>query len=175
MATAPMKPSAWLVENLDVIPPGGVVLDVASGSGRHAFFLAARGWRVHAVDRDAAALAELRRVGQVGPVGEITTECVDLESADLSLTAGYYDVVIVFNYLHRPLMPALVRAVRPGGGVLIYETFTIDQAQRGRPRNPNFLLRHGELPNLVAPLRVIRAREGDFEDKLVASIVAVRD
>ena len=167
-----MKPAAWLVENLDVIPRDGLVLDVASGSGRHATFLAERGWRVHAVDRDTASLAEVRRVG---PVGKITTECVDFESGDPALGEGRYDAVIVFNYLHRPLMPAIVRAVRSGGGVLIYETFTVGQAARGRPRNPDFLLHNGELPGLVAPLRVIRAREGDFDGKLVASVVAIND
>lgn len=164
-----MTPAAWLVDNLDVIPRGGVVLDVACGSGRHALFLAERGWRVHAVDRDAAAL------GQVGQVGGITTECIDLESGNPTLGEGLYDAVIVFNYLHRPLMPAILNAVRPGGGVLIYETFTVGQAERGHPRNPDFLLREGELPALVAPLRVLRAREGDYEGRLVASIVAVRD
>jgi SAM-dependent methyltransferase len=163
-----MTPAAWLVANLDVIPRGGRVLDVACGSGRHARFLAARGWRVHAIDRDVAKL------GQVGQVGEITTERLDLESGDASLGERLYDAVIVFNYLHRPLMPALVRAVRPGG-VLIYETFTVGQAERGRPRNPDFLLRDGELPELVAPLRVLRAREGDIEGALIASIVAIRD
>ena len=170
-----MKPAAWLVQNSDVIPPGGMVLDVASGSGRHALFLAERGWRVHAVDRDVSALAAIGQVGQVGQVGEITVERVDLERGDPSLGDGLYDAVIVFNYLHRPLMPKIVNAVRRGGGVLIYETFTVRQAQRGRPRNPDFLLREGELPTLVAPLRVVRTREGDFEGALVASIVAVRD
>lgn len=173
-----MKPAAWLVDNLDVIPRGGIVLDVACGSGRHALFLAERGWRVHAVDRDVAALGELGPVGQVGRVGQvgaITTECVDLEDGNATLGDGRYDAVIVFNYLHRPLIPAIVGAVRPGGGVLIYETFTVGQAERGRPRNPAFLLRDGELPWLVAPLRVIRAREGDYDGKMVASVVAVKD
>jgi hypothetical protein len=81
--------------------------------------------------------------------------------------------VIVFNYLHRPLMPAIVEAVA-AGGVLIYETFTVAQALRGRPRNPSFLLNPGELPALVQPLRVVRTREGEFEGKCVASVVAMR-
>lgn len=170
-----MKPAAWLVENLDVLPPGGVVLDVACGSGRHALFLAERGWRVHAVDRDTDALAQLERIARAVPVGEISTEWIDLESdGNLSFGDGRYDAVVVFNYLHRPLMPAIANAIRRGG-VLIYETFTVGQADRGRPRNPDFLLRDGELPTLVAPLRLLRAREGDYDGKLVASIVAVRD
>ncbi len=180
-----MTPAAWLVDNLDVIPRGGMVLDVACGSGRHALFLAERGWRVHAIDRDAAVLdlltqhagtpaaPKLEDRRQVGRVGEITTVCVDLERASPALGDGLYDAVIVFNYLHRPLMPAIVRAVRPGG-VLIYETFTVGQAVRGRPRNPDFLLKEGELPSLVAPLRVLRKRAGDYGGKFLASVVAVR-
>ena len=186
--------SPWLVANLDLLPVGGVVLDVACGSGRHATFLARRGWRVHAVDRDAAALDRLRvaaaahaeadaadadaadadaapRVGHAR--GVITTECRDLETGPVDFGHAAYAGVIVFRYLHRPLMPALVDAVAPGG-VLIYETFTVDQARRGHPRNPAFLLASGELPALVAPLRVVRAREGVFNGQCVASVVAMR-
>ena len=148
------------------------MLDVASGRGRHTLHLAARGWRVHAVDRDPDALAALRQAAS-GLAGEVTTECLDLESGTPSLGVRRYGAVLVFNYLHRPLMPAIVDAVEPGG-VLIYETFTAGQAQRGRPTNPAFLLRDGELPALVAPLAVLRAREGDFEGRLVSSIVAAR-
>jgi SAM-dependent methyltransferase len=167
------EPSAWLVDNVDVIPRGAEVLDVASGSGRNALFLARHGWHVHAVDRDANALANLHEAsrGEIG--GRIATEVMDLESGSPALAHGRYGAVVVFNYLHRPLMPAIVAAVAPGG-VLIYETFTIRQAERGRPRNPDFLLRDGELPRLVAPLRVLRAREGEFDGRLVASIVAMR-
>jgi hypothetical protein len=80
----------------------------------------------------------------------------------------------VFNYLHRPLMPVIVEAVA-SGGILIYETFTVAQARRGHPKNPAFLLDDGELPRLVAPLKVLRAREGEFHGSFVASVVAVRE
>jgi protein-L-isoaspartate O-methyltransferase len=157
--------AAWLVANVDLLRPGGAVLDVASGRGRNAIYLANLGWRVHAVDRNVDALASLPST--------ITTQVIDLESGDVSLGTRCYDAVIVFNYLHRPLLPAIVEAVAPGG-VLIYETFTMAQAVRGRPRNPAFLLEEGELPALVQPLRVVRAREGEFDGKCVASLVAMR-
>jgi SAM-dependent methyltransferase len=157
------EPAQWLVDHVDLIPRGGVVLDVACGSGRNAVFLAERGWRVHAVDRTPGALDH----------PNITVERRDLEAPGVSFGTARYNAVIVFNYLHRPLMPAIVNAIAPGG-VLIYETFTIGQAARGRPRNPAFLLNDGELASLVAPLRVLRSREGEHAGRLVASIVAMR-
>lgn len=171
-------PAAWLVENAHFIPHAARVLDVACGRGRHALWLAQRGFSVHAVDRDRDALAALGLVaaslrdGLAG--GTLTMETLDLESAIPALGTSAFDAVVVFNYLHRPLMPALVGALRPGG-VLIYETFTIGQAARGRPRNPAFLLEPGELLSLVSPLHVLRSREGDVDGKLVASVVARRE
>jgi hypothetical protein len=79
--------------------------------------------------------------------------------------------VVVFRFLHRPLFPALARALR-GGGLLVYETFTAGQEARGHPHNPRFHLQPGELVHLAAPLDVIRQREGDFEGQMLASIVA---
>ena len=75
------------------------------------------------------------------------------------------------RYLHRPLFPKLRAALRPSG-VLVYETFTTEQASRGKPTNPDFLLRPGELAELVAPLRVLRQREGEFDGGMVAGVVA---
>ena len=69
------------------------------------------------------------------------------------------------------IMPALVRALAPGG-LLMYETFTIGQRERGHPRNPAFLLHPGELLTLIAPLEVVRSREGDFNGRLIASVAA---
>ena len=159
------EPAAWLVANLDLLRPGGTVLDVACGGGRNAVYLASLGWRVHAIDRDGDALASLPDV--------IATRQVDLEAGRVALGRQCFDAVIVFNYLHRSLMTAIVDAVAPGG-VLIYETFTIAQAARGRPRNPAYLLMPGELRTLVSPLRIARAREGEFDGSFVASVVAMR-
>ena len=75
------------------------------------------------------------------------------------------------HYLHRPLFPPLLAALRPGG-VLVYETFTIAQAARGKPTNPDFLLRPGELRDLVGSLELLAWREGEFDGRDVASVVA---
>jgi SAM-dependent methyltransferase len=163
----------WLWSNIDLIARDRPVLDLASGRGRHALSLASRGWVVHAIDRDASALAELDERARV-PGLVIHTTRVDLERHGVDLGTNHWGTILVFNYLHRPLFPAIVRALAPGG-VLIYQTFTIGQRERGRPRNPDFLLQPGELPLLVAPLRVLRSREGDFDGKLVASVAARKE
>lgn len=164
--------ASWLALNADLISPGARALDVACGAGRHALWLARRGCPVRAVDRDPARIARL--AGTAARLGlPIEAQVLDLEAGPVDLGAGAYDLVLVIHYLHRPLVPALIRALAPGG-VLIYETFTTEQARRGRPTNPAFLLRPGELPDLVAPLAVVRRREGEFDHRMVAGVVAVR-
>ena len=167
-----LKPSAWLVDNADLLPSGGRALDVACGRGRHAIWLANRGLDVHAIDRNPEAIAQLTAIaGEAGQ--KIRATVMDLETdPPPALGLAEYDVVVGFNYLHRPLMPALRAALKPGGR-MFYETFTRRQAERGHPRNPAFLLNEGELSALVAPLVVFRSREGEFDGRCIASIVAI--
>lgn len=165
-------PAAWLIENADLLPRGGKVLDVACGRGRHALLLASAGFDVHAIDRDPEKIAFLQQTAERLHLS-LSCEVVDLETDPLPELPGPCDVVLVFNYLHRPLMPALREALAPGGR-LFYETFTARQAERGHPRNPAFLLNAGELPALLAPLAVIRSREDEVDGRFVASAVAER-
>jgi SAM-dependent methyltransferase len=170
---SPGTPAAWLVENLDLLPPGGRVLDVACGRGRHALFLAEAGFQVRAVDRDPQAIDAVRAAAREAGL-DLQAEVLDLEATPPpDLGQEHYDAIVVVHYLHRPLFPALIQALAPAG-VLVYDTFTIDQAARGRPTNPAFLLRPGELAGLAAPLAILRSREGEFEGRCLASIVAVR-
>jgi len=165
------QPSAWLIDNADLLPRGGAALDVACGRGRHALWLARKGFHVRALDRNAEAVEQLRATArQLGL--PIDCEVLDLEcDPPPDLGTARYDAIVVFNYLHRPLVPALQRALAAGGR-LVYETFTVQQAERGHPRSPQFLLKPGELRTLVAPLHVLREREGEAEGRCVASIVA---
>lgn len=163
-------PSPWLIDNAGLLPRGGQVLDVACGRGRHALLLASAGFDVHAIDRDAAAVQFVRETAERLGLS-LSCEVVDLETDPPPVLPGPCDAILVFNYLHRPLMPALRAALRPGGR-LFYETFTTRQAERGHPKNPAFLLNAGELAALVAPLPVLRSREGEFDGRFVASVVA---
>lgn len=168
-AAGPVR-ADWLLSNMDLIARDQPVLDLASGRGRHALLLASRGWDVDAIDRDASALALVEERARALAV-VVHTTCMDLEREGVDLGAERYGTVLVFNYLHRPLFPAILRAIAPGG-VLLYETFTIGQRERGHPRNPAFLLHPGELATLVRPLQILRRREGDVGGKLIASVAA---
>jgi SAM-dependent methyltransferase len=148
--------SAWVARWAHLIAPGGTALDVASGRGRHARWLAARGCRVLAVDRDEAALASMSACER------IETLAADLENgAPWPLAADRaFDAVVVTNYLHRPLFGHLIDALAPGG-VLIYETFAAGNETVGKPSNPAFLLAPGELLDAVrGRLRVIAYEDG---------------
>ncbi len=146
-------PSAWVVRWAHVVPAGSHVLDVACGRVRHARYFAALGHAVTSIDRDAEALAELPAA--------IRAICADIESAGWPLApAMQFDAVLVTNYLFRPLLPRLVDCVAPGG-VLLYETFAVGNERFGRPSNPDFLLRPGELLTAVdGKLRVIAYEDG---------------
>ena len=132
------EPSSWVCRHTPLVRAGGRVLDVACGSGRHARYLAGRGFEVEAVDRDAAALH-----GLAGVAG-VNTRIADLEGAAWPYAGERFDAVVVTNYLHRPLFVHLATALAPCG-VLIYETFALGNERYGRPRNPDFLLLPGEL------------------------------
>jgi SAM-dependent methyltransferase len=165
-----LTPARWLTDHRSLLPASGDALDVACGRGRNALWLAAEGFTVCAVDRDVTAIEALNAEAARARLA-VTGKVRDLESGDPGLGTSSFDLVVVTNYLHRPLFPYLLAAVRPGG-ILVYETFTSDQARRGRPTNPAFLLESGELRRLVAPLVVLTAREGEAEGRDLASVIA---
>src|SRR4030095_5710533 len=165
-------PCEWLVANRHLLPDAGDSLDVACGSGRNAIWLAEQGFRAVAVDRDASAIEMLNQEAARRNLS-IRTHVLDLESGQTVFEPGTFDLIVGVHYLHRPLFPSLVSALRQGG-VLVYETFTRAQAARGKPTNPAFLLEPGELVGLVRPLEILASREGDFDGRSVASVIATR-
>jgi len=149
------SPSPWVVRWAALVRPGSEVLDLACGAGRHARYLAARGCSVLAVDRDQEAIATLATVAGV------FTRAADLEGAAWPFAPSSFDAVVVTNYLHRPLVGPIVDALRPGG-VLVYETFMVGNERFGRPSNPHFLLRPGELLEAVqGQLEVVAFEQGE--------------
>lgn len=149
--------SPWVKRWVDSIAPGSRVLDVACGEGRHARLFAGRGCAVTAVDRDPAFAQAL--------AGEPNIDFIDadFEAGVWPLGDHRFDVIVVTNYLHRPLFSALDAALAPGG-LLIYETFAAGNAAFGRPSNPDFLLQPRELFDVFgAALRVLA-----FEDGFIA-------
>jgi SAM-dependent methyltransferase len=171
-AHADLAPSPWVTRFGVLVQPGGPVLDVACGRGRHARWFAGRGHPVTAVDRDAVALEAL--TGLAG----VTTRMADLEAGTWPYIARRFAAVVVTNYLYRPLFPALLDALDPDG-VLIYETFAEGNQAYGRPTNPDFLLRRGELLETVhGRLRVQAYEDGLVEaprPAVVQRICAIRE
>jgi SAM-dependent methyltransferase len=175
------RPTRFVIENWPLLKPdaggewaAGPILDLACGNGRNAVFMALQGRDVVACDLLGTALARTRALARSSGV-RVGTWQVDLERTRAPLPKAAYAAILVFNYLHRPLLPAIREAVVPGGLVL-YETFTVDQKRLfGKPRRQRFLLEKGELERLFEGFEIVSSREGIEEPgRAVASIVARR-
>lgn len=168
----PAAPSPFVAHYIAMVPPGGRILDLAAGRGRHTALARAAGHPVTAVDREVEGLKALPQ----GPDLEILE--ADLEGGPWPLEDRSFAGVIVTNYLWRPILPRIVAAVAPGG-VLIYETFAKGHERHGRPSNPDHLLNPGELLEAVnGELTVIayaHGPEGDPPRAVRQRICAVRD
>lgn len=145
-----LPPSTWVQRWVGWIRPGGAVLDVACGSGRHARLLSRLGFEVDAVDRAPELFAE--------PPAHVSLLGADLESGPWPYSGRRFDAIVVANYLHRPLLPTLADSLEHGG-LLIYETFARGNERFGKPSNPAFLLEHGELLEAVRGKLLVIAYE----------------
>ncbi|MFQ5774843.1 MAG: class I SAM-dependent methyltransferase [Kiloniellaceae bacterium] len=161
----PTAPSPWVVRFAGLVPRGGTVLDLACGGGRHTRYFLGRGHPVLAVDIDLSGIADL--AGRPG----LEAVQADLEDGQPFPLAGRrFAGVVVTNYLFRPLFPALVAAVAPGG-VLVYETFAKGNERFGKPRNPDHLLEPGELLEAVrGALRVLAYEDLTVEEPRPAAV-----
>jgi rhodanese-related sulfurtransferase len=170
-----IAPSSFLVENFELLPIG-LALDVAMGEGRNSIYLATRGFDVDGVDADPRSVerarAAARKLG--APIRAILG---NVEDGTYIIPIETYHLIVVFNYLYRPVFKDIKEGVKPGGGV-IYQTFTVDQPRYGRPTNPDYLLRPGELKEVFADWEVLRYREligpsrRDGKVRAIAGIIA---
>ena len=149
----------------------GIALDVAGGVGRHAIWLAQRGWRVKLVDISEVGVKQAEEnAKQTRTASSMITEVRDLNSGQ-DLGREQYDLVVVFFYLQRELFPALAAAIKPGG-LLLYKTYTAEQKNfAGGPSHPMFLLEPNELLHAFQSLRVLHYHE-TIQEKGVAELVA---
>jgi SAM-dependent methyltransferase len=165
------EPSGWVQRWQHLLPSGARVLDVACGSGRHMAWLAQSGYNCTGIDRSAEALTEASRFGN--------TVLADIEGGPWPLIENglphAFDVVLVTNYLWRPLFPVLLQSLAPGG-VLLYETFAQGNETVGKPSRPDFLLQSGELLRLCQSLRIVAFEDGFLPNpqRFVQRIAAVK-
>ncbi len=163
------QPAQFLVDNIALLPRGRA-LDVAMGAGRNAVYLAEMGFEVEGVDISPEAVSKALELAQKTGV-TIRVEVADLE-AEYCTKRGTYDAVICFYYLQRSLISRIKDGLKKGG-IVVYETYIIDQAQWGKPKSLGHLLKRNELLHLFRDFRCLRYREGIIEDrKAIASIIA---
>jgi tellurite methyltransferase len=178
MSHSNIKAAPLLLENLDLLmslEAKSSVLDLACGSGRNGRLLVHKGIPVTFADRDKTQLDQL--------AVELVNESVltDFWQVDFELPDGEpladkcFDSILVFNYLHRPLLPAIRAAIRPGG-LIFYETFTLAQDAFGRPNNPDYLLQADELQTMFNDWQILHKFEGELQQqrRAVANLIARR-
>jgi len=164
-------PSDWVQRWQHLLPASARVLDVACGSGRHMAWLGQKGYVCTGIDRSAEALAAASRYGR--------TVQADIEGGPWPLIKNgltqTFDVVLVTNYLWRPLFPVLLQSLALGG-LLLYETFAQGNETVGKPSRPDFLLQTGELLRICQNLRIVAFEEGFMTnpERFVQRIAAVR-
>ena len=134
--------SPWVRRFASLVPKNSLVLDLACGGGRHSRLFSGLGYSVLAVDQDINQISQYKE-------SAITAQAVDLETDEWPLQGKLFGGIVVTNYLFRPHLDRLPEMLEEGGA-LIYETFAQGNAQFGKPSNPNFLLKPGELLSLAA-------------------------
>ncbi|HEY5599077.1 MAG TPA: methyltransferase domain-containing protein [Candidatus Manganitrophaceae bacterium] len=168
---ASSEPSALIIEHLPRFPKGRA-LDIATGYGRNALYLAAHGYDVEALDRDEAGLAFIRAEAEKHRLPCVAT-AVDLEG-EKPLPGRDYALISCFYYLDRKLIPHIKEALKKGG-VLVYETFLIDQHERfGKPARREFCWGHNELLRLFLDSRILFYFEGFKEERWIVQLIAER-
>lgn len=164
-----LEPAQFLVENVGLLSKGRA-LDLAMGTGQNIIYLAKMGFKVEGIDISPQAVNRaMESAGRVGVT--IKAQIADLED-DYNIEKDAYDLIICFNYLQRSLIPQIKDGLKKGG-MIVYETFIVDQASFGKPSNPAFLLKYNELLDMFRDFRCLRYREGILPGpKAIAGILA---
>jgi tellurite methyltransferase len=171
----PLKPAQLLLDHWVLLKKEQTespILDLACGDGHNGVFLARKGFSVSCWDVSSNALSRARRLATDHGV-EIVFRQVDLEREGVNpLPKNTFEGIVVFRYLHRPLIDCIKKALKKGG-TLIYETFTVDQSKFGKPHNPDFLLKQGEMSKWFSDWVILHHFEGIMSapERAVAQIV----
>jgi 2-polyprenyl-3-methyl-5-hydroxy-6-metoxy-1,4-benzoquinol methylase len=169
---AKIAPDGWLIEQVSALKPGRA-LELACGLGHNAIWLAQHGWQVDAVDISSVGLEGSEKMAQRS-AAQVNWIAADLD--DFVPEANVYELVIIFRFLDRVGVPAIVQQALKPGGHLIYETFTVSHVARpdGRMKNPAFALEPGELPRLFPQFEIVSSDECALADRDVARLVATK-
>jgi SAM-dependent methyltransferase len=165
--------SDWVRRWSHLVSPRAKVLDVACGGGRHLAWFEHLGCQVTGVDIDTS------RAQKLVPAARLITADIENQTWPLLQSEGgapeKFDVVVVTNYLWRPLLPTLQASLEEGG-LLIYETFASGNETVGRPARPEFLLRRGELLDVCESMRIIAFEDGfsNSPERFVQRVVAAK-
>jgi SAM-dependent methyltransferase len=151
--------SRVLTENSHLLPEEGVALDLACGLGANALFLAKQGLTTHAWDISDVAITALQDA-----VRSMTLQ-INSEVRDVILKpplANSFDTIVVCRFLDRRLTGSLVDALKPGG-MIFYQTFSVDKMSGVGPGNPDYLLKPNELLQMFRSLVLRVYREEGLE------------
>ncbi len=145
-----------------LLPASGTALDLASGIGANAIYLAKKGLKTQAWDISDEAI---RKINAYAKENKLPLSGKIKNLVEGPLKEASFDVIIVVHYLDRELATDIINALNPGG-LLFYQTFTLEKTTFAGPKNPDFLLKPNELLSLFAPLRVISYREDSDQGDL---------
>ena len=164
------EPCEWLNNNADYLNGKGLALDIASGEGRNAVFAAEKGYQTLAIDVSPIGLRKAHALAKTKGV-TIETRVIDLD--DWKFEQNVFDLVLCFNFLDRRIFSGIINTLKPGG-LIFYETFTIDYLKYSNFKR-EWVLEHNELLNIFNNFRILRYREIDGDNKAFASLVALKE
>ncbi|MCP3673929.1 MAG: methyltransferase domain-containing protein [Gammaproteobacteria bacterium] len=162
-----------VISQVEKIVSGRIAVDLACGAGRDSVYLAQRGWQVTSIDNKTDTLKRCKQLARANQV-DVDTKLIDLEAEEKPLNHLSADLVLIMRYLHRPLFSAIDELIKSKGAI-IYSTFMVGSEKYGSPKNPNYLLKPGELAKIFASYEVVIDEQRELADgRPVAIFVAIK-